>query len=252
MPTGLARLLLPSLDRSSPVPLYYQLAQALQRSIESGDIPPRKHLGNEVELAKELGVSRPTVRRALGYLVARGLLVRRRGVGTVVVPTSIRRSIGLTSLFDDLLDSGRRPTTRVLLLSTVPCPPDVASTLGLEPGDKVTHLRRLRLVDDEPLAIMENYLPAGIARLDRAELEQTGLYRLLREAGVEARIASQTIGARGASPNEAKLLDIEPGAPILQLRRVSYDESGRATEFAWHAYAAERHSFEMNLVSDIH
>jgi GntR family transcriptional regulator len=234
MSTGVARLLLPSLDRGSPVPLYYQLAQAMQHAIEAGDLAPRVPLGNEVDLAHELGISRPTVRRALGYLVARGLLVRRRGIGTVVVPTSIRRSIGLTSLYD------------------VAAPPDVAATLGLEPGARVIHVRRLRMVDGEPLAIMENHLPAGLVRLDRAELEATGLYRLLRAAGVEARIASQTIGARQATVDEAVLLDIEPGAPVLQLRRVSYDESGRATEYAWHAYAAERHSFEMNLVSDMH
>jgi GntR family transcriptional regulator len=112
----------------------------------------------------------------------------------------------------------------------------------------VLHVRRLRLAGDEPLAIMENFLPAGLARLHRADLEATGLYRLLRAAGVTLRIASQTIGARRATAAEARLLRIRAGAPILALRRVSYDDAGRTVEVASHAYVADRHAFEMNLV----
>lgn len=246
----LAQLLLRSLDHTSPVPLYYQLAQGLERAIDAGELTPDAQLSNEVDLARELGLSRPTVRQALGYLVERGLLIRRRGVGTVVVPTRIRRSIGLTSLFDDLAQGGRHPATRVLSLTSSSCPAEVADALGLPPASHAVHLRRLRLVEGEPLAIMENWLPAGLADLDRAGLERAGLYSLLRAAGVSPRVASQSIGARPATAEEAQLLLLPPGGPILQLRRVSYDGSGRAIEFGSHAYAAGRYSFEMNLVSD--
>lgn len=236
------------IDRTSPVPLYYQLAQGIRAAIAAGDLAPGLLLGNEIDLARELGLSRPTLRRALGYLVDRGLLLRRRGVGTVVMPTTISRTLGLTSLYDDLLQTDRRPRTIVLALRAVPAPPEVAEAMATGEGDPVTYLRRLRLVDEEPLAIMENYLPASMVRLERADLEQTGLYRLLRAAGIAPRIASQSIGARRAEPAEAKLLRIASGAPILALQRIGYDEGGRTVEFASHAYVAERHSFEMNLV----
>ena len=72
-----------ALDRSSPVPLYYQVATRLQEQIESGALPVGGRLENEVELADRLGVSRPTMRKAIAYLVERGMLVRRRGVGTI-------------------------------------------------------------------------------------------------------------------------------------------------------------------------
>ncbi|HEX4214705.1 MAG TPA: GntR family transcriptional regulator [Candidatus Dormibacteraeota bacterium] len=243
-------LLRQGLDRSSPVPLYHQLVRALQKVIEDGVLFPGAQLNNEIALARDLGLSRPTVRRALGFLVERGLLIRKRGIGTVVVATNIRRPIRLTSLYDDLTESGRRPATRVLGLRTVHCPLEVATGLHLPATSEVLHIRRLRLVDGEPLAIMENYLPEGLAALCRADLEEAGLYRLLRGAGVSLRIASQRIGARRATPREAELLQMENGDPILSLLRISYDDTGRAVEYASHAYAAERYAFEMNLVRD--
>lgn len=248
--TQVADLIRARLDRGSPVPLYYQLAQTLQGLIESSALTVGTRLGNEADLAQELGVSRPTVRRALGYLADSGSVLRLRGMGTVVMPVPIRRSVALTSVYDDLLASGHRPSTIVLSIATISAPAAVAATLNLSDGAKALYLSRLRLVDDEPLAVMENYLPAGLLKLARLQLEQTGLYRVMRAAGIVPRVASQTIGARAATTEEAQLLEIDEGAPLLQLQRVSYDETGRAIEYASHAYIAARHSFQMNLVSE--
>lgn len=246
----LADLAGPALDRSTPVPLYYQLAQTLQGLIESGTLSVGTKLGNEADLARELGVSRPTVRRALGYLAAHGCVLRLRGTGTVVMPVPIRRSVGLTSMYDDLVEGGHRPTTRVLTLKTVPAPAAVQAALSLSKGAMVRYLRRLRFVDDDPLAVMENYLPVELLSLDRSKLEASGLYRVMRNAGITPRVASQTVGARLATQQEAQLLRLDKGAPILQLQRVSYDETGRAIEYASHSYAAARQTFQMNLISD--
>ncbi len=89
-------------DRNSPVPLYFQVAQHLEHLIESGELAPGTRLENEIDLADRLGLSRPTMRRAIEYLVDRGLLVRKRGVGTQVVHAKVRRQVELTSLYDDL------------------------------------------------------------------------------------------------------------------------------------------------------
>ena len=107
-------------DRNSPVPLYFQVAQQLERMIESGDLAAGTRLENEIDLADRLSLSRPTMRRAIGYLVDRGLLVRKRGVGTQVVPAQVRRQLELTSLYDDLARTRRDPRTRVLSFATEP------------------------------------------------------------------------------------------------------------------------------------
>ena len=96
-------------DRSSPVPLYFQVAQHLEQLIDSGELAAGVRLENEIDLADQLGLSRPTMRRAIQYLVDRGLLVRKRGVGTQVVHAKVRRQVELTSLYDDLAKASRDP-----------------------------------------------------------------------------------------------------------------------------------------------
>ena len=96
-------------DRNSPVPLYFQVAQHLEQLIESGELAPGTRLENEIDLADRLRLSRPTMRRAIEYLVGRGLLVRKRGVGTQVVHAKVQRKVELTSLYDDLANTRRDP-----------------------------------------------------------------------------------------------------------------------------------------------
>src|SRR6202035_931471 len=100
------------LDRSSPVPLYFQVAQQIEQAIERGDLGPGMKLENEIELADRFGLSRPTMRRAIQELVSKGLLVRKQGVGTQVVHGQVKRSVELTSLYDDLSRTNQKPTTQ--------------------------------------------------------------------------------------------------------------------------------------------
>ena len=111
------------MDRTSPVPLYFQVATRLQELIEKGEIGVGARIENEVDLAERLGVSRPTTRRAIQYLVERGMLVRKRGVGTQVVHPKVRRPVELSSLYDDLVTSDRAPRTEVLDLRVIPATP---------------------------------------------------------------------------------------------------------------------------------
>jgi DNA-binding GntR family transcriptional regulator len=237
-----------AVDRTSPVPLYFQLAQELQRLIASGEIEAGTRLDNEIVLADQLGVSRPTMRRAIQYLVERGLLVRKRGVGTQVVRTSVQRPLELSSLYDDLVLAGRRPRTTVLAVDTGPAEDEVATALGIDPGSPVVHLQRLRLADDEPIALMANYLPADLLDLTTADLETRGLYELLRMAGVHIRIANQSIGARNATSAEARLLGETRGAALLTMTRTAYDDVGRAVEYGTHVYRGSRYAFSLTLV----
>jgi len=236
------------IDRSSPVPLYFQAATQIERAILDGALPVGQRLDNEIVLAEALGLSRPTMRRAIQELVDKGLLVRKRGVGTQVVQGQVRRSVELTSLYDDLRRSGRAPSTTVLHLGVQAAPDHVASQLGVPAGTEVTRLDRVRLTEGQPLALMTNYLPTELGVTDPELLADGGLYDLLRRRGVHIRIAHQRIGARPATPREGELLGERAGSPLLTMQRTAFDDVGRAVEYGVHVYRPELYSFDVTLI----
>jgi DNA-binding GntR family transcriptional regulator len=238
------------LDRNSPIPLYFQIAENLKQAISDGTLKPGERLDNELDLTERLGVSRPTVRQAVQRLVDQGLVVRRRGLGTVVVAPRILRSVALTSLYDDLKATGRRPATSVLTVTEVEASDDLAANLMLSAGGPVLSVERLRLADGIPLALMHNYLPAGLLKSDPADaLEKTGLYELLRSQGIQLQAGEQVIGARKATAHEAKMLEAPRAATVLTMTRTTFDQGGTPVEHGSHAYLAERYSFRMPLVA---
>ncbi|GAA1996705.1 GntR family transcriptional regulator [Nakamurella flavida] len=236
------------LDRSSPVPLYFQVAQQIEQAIASGALVPGDRLDNEISLADQFGLSRPTMRRAIQQLVAKGLLVRKRGVGTQVVHGQVTRPVELTSLFDDLNRSHQEPRTTVLANELVPAPAEVAVKLDVAPGTTVLHLRRLRFAGGEPLAIMANWLPEELAEVGHADLSVRGMYQVMRARGVHMRVARQKIGARTATAEESRLLTEARHSPVLTMERITHDDSGKAVEWGRHAYRASLYSFEVTLV----
>lgn len=237
-----------ALDRGSPVPLYHQLAQQLEAAIEHGVLAPGNLLGNEVDLSVRLGLSRPTVRQAIQSLVDKGLLVRRRGVGTQVVHSQVRRPLELSSLYDDLEAAGQAPTTEVVRHEVVPASCDVAAALGVPEGGEVAVLDRVRRTHGRPVALLCNYLPVSLLDLDGARLESTGLYRMMRSAGITLHSARQTIGARAATAEEASRLDEQEGAALLTMQRTAYDDTGRPVEYGTHIYRAAGYTFDFQLL----
>lgn len=237
-----------TLDHNSPVPLYYQAARILEEAIEDGRLPKGSKLDSELDLAKQLEISRPTMRAAIRLLVDKGLLIRKRGIGTTVAPKPVRRAVALTSLYDDLKEAGREPGTRVLAFEETPCPPEIAERLGLEPAAPVLRFERLRLADSEPIACMRNVVPAGLLEIEKKDLERTGLYELFRNSGISPHVATQRVGAQKAGSEEAEALEIDPGDPVLTMYRLTYDTNGRPIEYSCHRYPAESYWFEMMLV----
>jgi DNA-binding GntR family transcriptional regulator len=243
MPSGA----LPRIDRDSPVPLYFQLAQHLELAIDAGHIPAGSRLDNEIQFAAQLGLSRPTVRRAIQYLVDKGLVVRKRGVGTTVVRAKVKRGIELTSLYDDLAKAGQEPSTRVLSNAVAPAGAEVAQALDQPEGAPVTALERVRFAHGEPIALMRNYLPGTVPAITTPALEQHGLYELIRSIGIYLHSAIQTIGARTANAAEARILGETKRATLLTMERTAYDERGHAVEYGSHVYRASRYYFEQTL-----
>ncbi|MGD0555673.1 MAG: GntR family transcriptional regulator [Streptosporangiaceae bacterium] len=239
-------------DKSSPVPLYFQIAENLRGAIENGTLAAGEKLGNEIQIGERLAVSRPTVRQAIQRLVQDGLLTRQRGVGTVVTRPGIQRKLALSSLHEDLREAGRRPATTVLSVAAVAATQEVATALGVQPGTRVLAIERLREADGEPLAVMRNHLAPGL--LDTGDvadlLSRSGLYETLRRQGIRFHAAEETIGARKATATEARLLQAARGSTVLTMTRVATDPTGRPIEYGVHAYLAERHSFRVQLGPD--
>ncbi|AJT42678.1 GntR family transcriptional regulator [Psychromicrobium lacuslunae] len=236
------------IDRTSPVPLYYQVVQGIEAAIHSGVLEPGSKLDNEIELAAQLKLSRPTMRKAMDDLVRSGLLVRKRGVGTQVVSRQVRRPLELSSLFDDLVRDGSKPHTEVLNFAHIEAPQAVAEQLGLASGAMVYHFGRLRTAGRKPLALMENWVRDDLTELTQSELEKHGLYQLLRSAGVNFSLAHQRIGATIANGYQAEQLETEPGSALVTMERTAVDDLGRSIETGRHVYRADSYSFELTLV----
>jgi GntR family transcriptional regulator len=242
------RLIQRDLDANSAVPLYHQVADALIKAVTSGELPSGSRLGSEVEIGEQLRLSRPTIRRAIGVLVDRGLVVRRRGIGSMIMGTSVTRSAALTGLFEDLSAMGRTFTTTVLDVAEVAASPLVAEHLGVDEGAPVTYIHRLRHVDGAPFVLMENYLPGAVPIITEERLATQSLYRLMDQGGLRPAVASQAVSAGLASGFEAGLLGEQRPCPVLITQRTSYDDSGMPVEFARHVFVARLYSYEMNLV----
>jgi GntR family transcriptional regulator len=236
-----------SIDRTSPVPLYFQLAQHFEAAIRSGALRVGARLDNEVQLAERLGLSRPTVRAAFGYLSNKGLVVRKRGAGTVVASARIDRDVELTSLYDDLASAGRGPATLIIRNEVTHATEPVARALQLPERALVITLERLRSADGEPIALMHNFLPAGLVHLSSDMLAEHGLYELLRACGIRLCSATQRMSAKNASVAEARTLHETRGAALLTMERIAYDESGRPVEFGQHLYRATRYAFTTSM-----
>jgi len=233
-----------TIDRSSPVPLYHQLAEQLTASIADGTLQPGDPFENEVAVAERLQLSRPTVRRAIQELVDQGLLVRRRGLGTTVANKKVHRNAKLSSLFDDLERDGRRPRTTVLDFRHE-SDERAAAGLDLPPDTQLLHVIRLRLADDLPLALMHNWLPPTHDDLTREELETNGLYAALRQRGVKPVVAQQSIAARMPTAAEKRYLQLGKSEPVLTMTRMAFDASGNAVEFGDHCYRAADYTIDL-------
>jgi GntR family transcriptional regulator len=237
-----------TLERNSPVPLYYQLAQYIEHAINAGELAPGDRIENELSLTSRLGLSRPTARQAIQELVNKGLLVRKRGVGTQVVRSQFRRDEKLSSLNEDLAKAGKTPSTVLLDYQVGELEDDIADVVDSADvlDTEFIKIRRLRLADNVPLAILTNYIPARYA-ITADDLRQRGLYACLNALGVHLKIAHQQISARLMDPDEAELLDEQPPAACLAVDRLAYDDVGRFVEFGRHIYRPAYYSIQSSL-----
>ena len=218
-----------TIERSSPIPLYYQLKQLLAERITKGEWQPGDMLPTEEQLQEQYGLSRTTVRQALRELELEGLISRHRGRGTFVSRPKISHSpdphFNLTAY---LTEEGMRPGWQVISAGWIPATGEVAERLSCKAGQRVYQLRRLRLANDEPIGYhIAHVIPALGEIIDESRLDRGGSLDYLRATGqLDQSYANRTIEAILASDEVARHLDINKGSPILRIRRRVFNSAG--------------------------
>jgi len=230
---------------------YADLADLLRARIAAHDVGPGGALAGEVELAREYGTSRVTVRRALDRLRQEGLVVSRRGAGWFVAVDPVRQPLGRVTTVEAAVEAaGARAGRRVVTFGFLPAPARVAASLHLDADAdaEVLRVERVNLADDEPFAFVTGWVRGDLgADLSRADVERSPLYDLLPVRGVELTHAHQTITAELADAAVARALKCAPGDPLLLVRRVTFDASDAPALYSEHRYPADRTAFEIDF-----
>ena len=241
-----------AIDRTSPIPYYVQLKEALREQIESEAWRPGDQLPGEPELCRTFDVSRIVVRQALKELTYEGLIVRHKGRGTFVAEPKIAESLfqKLTGFYQDMADRGHITVSKVLKQEVVAAGQKVASQLQVEPGTPLIEIGRLRFVEEEPIVLVTTYLPQALCpALLHADLSHESLYLFLdKECGLVIARGRRVIEAVPASEYEAGLLEVEQGSPLILLESVSYLEDGTPVEYYHALHRGDRSRFEVELV----
>jgi GntR family transcriptional regulator len=241
----------PALDRRTAEPLYRQVTRAIAEEIGSGELTAGQQLPSERELTERFRVSRVTARRALRDLVEDGLVESAAGKGWFVASGPVSEPPNKLLSFSAMARSrGLTATSRVLESTVRPATLDEADKLGIVPGADVLAIRRLRFLDGLPVAIDYSQIPISRAPIvAETNFEMASLYDTLRGAGIFPTSADYVVEATPASAEEAKMLGVEVGAPILLCAQLTYDHTGRPIETGAIRYRGDRYRFRARLTS---
>jgi GntR family transcriptional regulator len=228
-----------------------QVYLVLRDRIRSGAFGFGAKLPTENELAVYHGVSRVTVRRALGELARERFIERRPSAGTRVIyrPAPVPVTADISGVLANLADMGRRTAVKLLSFDYVPADGALAQALGVERDAPLQRAVRVRALDRVPFSYLTTHVPESVAvTFSKQDLASRPLLELLERAGIKVEHARQRISAALATPDVAAALDVHSGSPLIELVRVVRDRSGRAVEHLHALYRPDRYAFEMDLV----
>lgn len=238
------------IDKNTPIPLYYQLKEIILKKIKDGEINPGDLIPTEVEFNEIFNLSRTTIRQALTELVQDGYLYRVKGKGTFVAKPKIVQDFmqRIEPYSEQMKRLNMTPKTEVLTFSELKAPEDVETELGLKKGDKVVLLRRLRYANDEPIVVLDTYLPMQCSAILNEDMEKTGLYEFLsrKESTRIIRVVRQ-VEAVVAGEIEHKYLKIPVGYPIQLTTTIGYNENSQPIEYSIAHYRGDKNKFIIEL-----
>lgn len=219
------------------------LLELIQQNENGGRLP------NERELSERFDVARDTLRRCLQELENEGLLERKQGIGTFVAARPVVKEAKLMSFSEEMRQRGLTPSSKLLSTSTSLAGAKLAQRLNLVPGSAVLEVRRLRLANDEPMALETSYLAQSrLPNFDPSSLVNGSLYAVLeKQYGLDIRYASQQIQATVLNEKEAELLRVPPFSPALVVKRTTVLNTGELIEYAKSLYRADRYRLELNV-----
>ena len=222
---------------------YQEIADSLRSRIAAGEFPAGRLLPSESDLSGEHAASRVTVRKALDALREQGLIDSRQGFGWFVAADPLRQTLArLGTLEAQLESSGVKPERRIIEFGFIRAPKVVFEKLQ---SRTVLQVRRLNLADDAPFARVTVWVPDDLAgELSRTSVERSSFYDNLP---VAVGSAVQTIGAAAASDDDATLLEIPVGSPVLRCTRLTHSIDGRAVLFSEFVFPAHRTEFVVDL-----
>ena len=222
------------IERRQGTSLNHQIFLVMRDRIMNGQYDPGQLLPGEEELARLFAVSRVTIRSAMATLEAERLIERRQGVGTFV--SSLIRSTQLhapvADVIDHIADIDRKTTVRLIEFDYVKAPLHIQSMFGCESNAVFQRAVRLRSIGTKAIFYVTTFLPQEIAKeFTRDELDGTSLYKLLQRSGIRLHSGNQVVSAQLADPTVAPLLDVNVGAPLLQIRRQHFDKDSKPIEY---------------------
>jgi len=237
------------LNKNKNIPLYEQLKKKIKEKIKNNKHKNGQKIKSERELAKEFQISRMTVRKAIKELVNEGYLFRKSGLGTFVEKSKFNKGLlWLTSFTEDMKQRGLKPSSKTLYIDKIEAPTNIKNKLELLNNDYIYILKRLRLANNKPMALENSHISVELLEQKQVNnLDNNSLYEILKNNGVSFSHADETLEGGVASTQEANLLNIKRGDPVIYRERTTYNKKNKKVEYVNSVYRADRYKFHFKL-----
>ncbi|RSK26749.1 GntR family transcriptional regulator [Bacillus sp. HMF5848] len=237
------------INKKSPLPIYYQLEELIKQQIENGELTPGTMLPSERELSDIYNISRMTVRQAITNLVNQGFLYREQGRGTFVIEKKFEQDLlGLSSFSEQMLQRGLKPGSILLSFKTLHVSEDICAKLQINTENEVHRIERVRLANEQPIALETTYIPAALLPQLSEQVLQDSLYKYVEaQLNQSIHFARQTLEAVIATDFEIKHLQLAKSDPILLIERIAYLDDGTPFEVTKSAFRADKYKFTIDI-----
>jgi GntR family transcriptional regulator len=239
------------IDKNTSTPSYLQIAELLKSEIRDGKFPLGGRLPTEAELVTRSKLSRITVRKGIEVLENEGWVVRKQGLGTFVQKTVNQNLADLKTITEVLLEQCAHPRVKVLKFAPVLPPKHVREIFRLRDDEKMLQIERLFLDDKRPIARLRTFMPLALRKhaeiLRRDGIPNETTYSIWETLGIRIKGATYTLRAARGDRNDAKLLGLKLGEPVLVLERTTYEQDGKPIDVALFHYHWDRYAFSVSL-----